>query len=307
MKNIECRQILGGELKAVHQALAAGNQEVRRLAGLSGMTPRRHLQYRRALLGLRNSCTDTELGVLRRSCRHLDAILKIEALKDRLLEGFVALITREALRAIPRVAWNRSDRRQADDNKRLKEDLHQEACMAFWEAVYSYANDKVYLSTYATTVIRNNLNRYALESLPSPIPADVADLARSYRQIEGQMESAGQRTEFLDVLGEMIRREPNGLSDSEIHRLKRALAVSEPMPEWDDVSPPRASVADEFEAVEHLMVRLGLTERDRVLLTVALTGEESLVTSETDLEVLNSLEIPDGDDCDCDCEEDGGV
>lgn len=285
LKSIKYRQIVGEELKLVHAALAAGNLAVQRIAALRGMTSSRHLQYRRAILHLRNDCTSDELATIRRNAQRSErrAVEAIEGLKPRLLEGFVALVVREGQRAIPRALWNS---RQSEDRRTLEDDLVQQACVGFWEAVYGYTGG-TYLSTYATTTIRNNLNRYVLDSQARPLPAEVAEQVRAYRSFESQLVAADRPAEFLDVLGAMVverfpevERHPGVLRimtaymADEMERLRKALAGTEPLP--DDRVLPRCCVCgsgvDGLLAVDEMAERLGLDARGRGVLEAVLSG-----------------------------------
>jgi len=284
MQKIQYRQIVGPELKAVHAALAAGNGAIHTLARTPGLDPSRHLQYRRAVLGLRSDCTDDELRLIRRHGRGLTQLAgAVEELKPRLLEGFVALIAAEGRRALPRALWNC---RQQDDKRLLAADLKQQACLAFWEAVYGYTDSSIYLSTYATRTIRNNLNRHILAAQPRPLPGNVAEMVRTFEEARQALLAVGGPVEFLDVVGELLcraepglRRSPAGLRavigsmGDELARLRRGLAGNEPLPP-DGLLPagPGRWVEGAMEAAEQLAADLGLDAAERAAVVAVATG-----------------------------------
>lgn len=282
MKSIEYRPLLGDELRAAHQALAAGNLEVRRLAALPGMAADRHLEYRRAVLGLRNGCTAKELSAIRRGSRGdtRELVQAVEALKPRLVEGYVAMVVREAHRVLPRVMWNC---RNAADRRQCRLDLEQEASVYFLQAVYGYANPNIYLSTYATGVIRNNLNRYALSAPSRSIPEEVAQLVRDYNEAAGRLVGRGLPTGFRQVLVEVIRKYSPGISDRGaaavigsmgdlVERLGQALAADELI---DTAFGVRVSEDERalWDAAEDMAVGAGMSTADAAAFARAVCGE----------------------------------
>ncbi len=157
LSGIEHRDLTATDKSKFHSLLATANLTIESLARKPGMNWERRDEYRKLVLGQKvPDATQQEVT----TCRLLSdaekaAVREVEAIKYRLLEGFIKLISQQVTKKLFMAKWF-----STENARHLRHDLNSEALTAFCYAVYRFNRYDVQFSTFLTTVVGNWLNDY---------------------------------------------------------------------------------------------------------------------------------------------------
>lgn len=182
----------------LHSTLATANLTIESLARKPGMDWERRDVYRKLVLGQKvPDATKHEIT----TCRLLSdpekaAIREVEAVKFRLLEGFVKLLVKEVSKKLFMAKWF-----TAENTPHLRADLRSEALTAFFHAVYRFNRYDIQFSTFLTTVVSNWLGDYCEKLTTIKLTENLkGDLAAYY-----SIRSAERKQDRRPSFGEIVR------------------------------------------------------------------------------------------------------
>ena len=151
LKEVNYRPLSDWEKDHIHTIMATGNLTVEAIASKPGMEWSKRDAYRKVILGLKHSdCSPQEIAACRAiSPEEKAAIIAVESIKHRLLEGMAARL----VQIVRRFCY--FARLLTENKEMVRQELSSEALLAFSHAVWRFKRYDMQFNTFLTTVVNN--------------------------------------------------------------------------------------------------------------------------------------------------------
>jgi len=199
LSEITYRPIPSGEKRRLQSVLATGNLTIEALAGKEGMAWDNRDAYRKVILAdlLWHPALTVREIVACRSIRlqERQAVIDIESIKYRLLEGHVARLMQLVKKHLYMARWFTQE-----DVGGVHSDLCGEAMVAFSHAVYRFNRFDVQFNTFLTAVVTHWLQHYCESLATVKLSEDLKGLLCLYYSIKTQERYAGREATFQEIV-----------------------------------------------------------------------------------------------------------
>lgn len=205
LAGIEHNELTVQEKEKFQSMMVTANLTIINLARKEGMIWKNRDVYRKLVLNqkVEVSLTEHEINICKKlSTSERNVILEVEAIKYRLLEGFVKLLVNCVSKKIGMAKFFTHE-----NHYHIRHDLNGEAMAAFCHAVYRFDRYDIQFSTFLTTVVSNWLADYCERLSTVKLTEQLKQDLMIYYNVRSKELNSDRTGEFDQVIHRIILNE----------------------------------------------------------------------------------------------------